>query len=122
MIQGTVPFLTNGAFALFLGDPQMVSTIEDRPPGRALPNLMIISIIFQVLMWCLKGYYIHCLQPLCTYAQSLRTTLVNGVVNIYGLISLLLINVFTFITLLRQRLMFFKLFKLLRQGFILDIT
>ena len=103
MIQGSVPFLTKGAFALFLGDPEMVSAIEDRPPGRALPNLMMISIIFQVLMWCLKSYYIHCLKPMCTYAQSLRTTVVNGGVNIYGLIFLLLINVFTFITLLRQR-------------------
>ena len=104
MLQGSVPFLTKGSFALFLGDTEVLGMLEDRPPGRALIYVMVLSITFQVTMRVLKKFHTHAPQSICSYNQNLRGTFVNNVLNIYGLAALLAINVVTFITLLREDL------------------
>ena len=102
MMQGSVPIITKGGFALFLGGQKMLEILEDRPPGRAMFHLVIFTFIIQVFMWGLKKYKTQHLQSVSSYAQSLRITLVNNVLNIYGLIVLLLINVLTLIYLFRE--------------------
>ena len=94
---GSVPIITKGDFALFLGGQKMLENLEDRPPGRAMILLLIFTIIFQVFMWGLKKYKTQHLQSVSSYAQSLRITLVNNVLNIYGLIFSLVVSILTLV-------------------------
>ena len=94
MIQGTIPSITKGGFALFLGGDDMLKVLDDRPPGRATVNLVIFAIIFQIFMRGIKKLKTQKLQSVSMYAQNLRSTLVNNVLNIYGLVFLLALNLF----------------------------
>ena len=102
MMLGVVPIITKGSFALFLGGEKMLRILDDRSPGRSTVNFLIFTIIFQILIGGLKKYKTYHLQEVSTYAQSLRTTLVNNVLNIYGLVVLLVGNVLTLLYLWRQ--------------------
>ena len=102
MMMGLVPIITKGSFALFLGGEKMLHILDDRPPGRSTVNFLIFTIIFQIFIRGMKKYKTHHLQEVDTYAQSLRTTLVNNVLNIYGLVVLLVGNVLVLLYLWRQ--------------------
>ena len=69
-MQGSIPSITKGRMALFLGGADMLTLLDDRPPGRAMVNFVIFTIIFQ-------------------------TTLENNVLNIYGLVFFLALNLFS---------------------------
>ena len=92
MLQGSIPSITKGGLALFLGGDDMLKVLDDRPPGRVVFNLVIFSIIFQIIMRGIKTLKTQNLQSISTYAQNLRATLVNNVLNIYGLFFLLALN------------------------------
>ena len=95
MLQGSIPSITKGGFALFLGGDDMLKILEDRPPGRAMVNLVIFTIIFQIFMRGIRKLKTQKLKSLSAYAHKLRSTMVNYVVNIYGLIFLLAVNLFS---------------------------
>ena len=88
MLQGSIPSITKGGFALFLGGDDMLKILEDRPPGRAMVNLVIFTIIFQIVMRGIRKLKTQKLKS----QHKLRSTMVNYVVNIYGLIFLLAVN------------------------------
>ena len=92
MLHGSIPIITKGGFALFLGGDHMLRVLDDRPPGRVVFNLVIFSIIFQIIMRGINTLKTKNLQSISTYAQNLRATLVNNVLNIYGLVFLLALN------------------------------
>ena len=94
MIQGSIPSITKGGLALFLGGDDMLKVLDDRPPGRATVNLVIFAIMFQIFMRGIKKLKTQKLQSVSMYAQNLRSTLVNNVLNIYGLVFLLALNLF----------------------------
>ena len=89
MMLGVVPIITKGSFALFLGCEKMLRILYDRSPGRSTVNFLIFTIIFQIFIRGMKKYKTYHLQEVSAYAQSLRTTLVNNILNIYGLVVLL---------------------------------
>ena len=76
MMQGSIPSITKGRMALFLGGADMLKILDDRPPGRAMVNFVIFTIIFQIFMQGLKKLKTQNLQSVSMYAPNLRTTLV----------------------------------------------
>ena len=95
MMQGSIPSITKGRMALFLGGDEMLNLLDDRPPGRAMVIFVIFTIIFQIFMQGLKKLKTQNLKSVSMYAQNLRTTLVNNVLNIYGLVFFLALNLFS---------------------------
>ena len=96
MILGTVPLLTKGPFALFLGGEIMLDILDDGPPGKAGLLLIIFTVIFQVFISVFKKYKNN------NYAQNLRKSLVENVLNIYGLVVILVFNTSALIYILRK--------------------
>ena len=108
---GLVPII-KGSFALFHGGEKMLNILDDRPPGRSTVNFLIFTIIFQIFIRGMNNYKTYHLQEVSTYAQNLRPTLVNNVLNIHGLVVLLVGNVLTLLSLWRQATKMLEQFKL----------
>ena len=90
MYQGELPMLTKGPFALFYGGDQIIPELSEKSPGRGVPILILWSAIFQVSLYILK----------CTktrnvklYTHNLTKSLVENVLNIYGIILIILISI-----------------------------
>ena len=102
MMFGTIPFLTKGPICLFLGGEEIIDSLGDEDPGKALLHLCVFSIFFQIFNSIYKKIKTDKLQSVNDYAQSLRTTIVNNVSNIYGLLFLFCVNFTLLIYLFRQ--------------------
>ena len=99
MINGSVPLLTKGPFALFLGGEKMLDILGDGTPGNAALHLIIFTIIFQIFISVFKNLK----QEIGTsYVQYLRRSLVENVLNIYSLVLILIFNTIALIYVLRQ--------------------
>ena len=83
---GTIPLLTKGPISLFLGGEEIIDSLCDEVPGKALLHLCVFSIFFQIFNSVYKKMKNERLHSVNDYAQSLRTTIVNNVINIYGLV------------------------------------
>ena len=101
MVLGTMPVLTKGPVSLFLGGEEIMDLLGDEDPGKALFHLCIFSIIFHTTNSLYKKYKNRKLHSVTDYAQSLRTTLVNNVLNVYGLVLLIFWNCIVLAYLLR---------------------
>ena len=82
--------LTKGPFALFYGGDQIIPELSEKSPGRGVPILILWSAIFQVSLYILK----------CTktrnvklYTHNLTKSLVENVLNMYGIIVIILISI-----------------------------
>ena len=106
MMRGTIPLITKGPFSLFLGGEQMLEILGDEPPGRAAIYLLIFTIIFQIFISTYKNYKNKQLQFVTNYAQNLRRSIVENVLNIYSIILILLFNIIALIYVVRQVLTF----------------
>ena len=102
MMRGSVPLLTKGPFALFLGGDKMFDILGDGTPGKAARHLIIFTIIFQIIISVYKRYKNKKLERVTYYAQNLRRSLVENVLNIYGLVLILFSSTITLIGVLRQ--------------------
>ena len=101
MVLGTVPLLTRGPFALFLGGVKMLEILVDAPPGKALGHLSFFTFIFQVCISAYKKYRNMKQKSIGNYLQNLRQSLVENVLNIYSLVVILVINIIFLMYLLR---------------------
>ena len=102
MVFGTIPVLTKGPISLFLGGEEIMDILGDEDPGKAVFHLCIFSVIFQSSNSVYKKYKNMKLHSVTDYAQSLRTTFVNNVLNVYGLVLLIFCNCIFLVYLLRK--------------------
>ena len=98
----TIPLLTKGPISLFLGGEEIMDVLGDEDPGKALFHLCIFSVIFQTSNSVYKKYRNRKLHSVTDYTQSLRTTFVNNVLNVYGLVLLIFCNCIFLVYLLRK--------------------
>ena len=101
MITGKIPFLTKGSMALFLGGETLLKDLGDEAPPRGIIYLAMSAIIFQLLNYLFRKILSQKNRSLTEYAKSLRTTVVNNVLNIYGVGLLFVFNWFCFFYLWR---------------------
>ena len=102
MVVGKIPVLTKGPISLFLGGEEIMDVLGDEDPGKALFHLCIFSVIFQSSNSVYKKYRNRKLHSVTDYTQSLRTTFVNNVLNVYGLFLLIFCNCIFLVYLLRK--------------------
>ena len=102
MIIGSVPLLTKGPFALFLGGEKMLDILDDGNPGNALPYLILFSLLFQMCTFSYKFIRNRQQESFTKYAQYLRKSLVENVLNIYSVIFILFCNIITLTYILRS--------------------
>ena len=101
MLQGNVPWLTKGPLALFLGGEKMLDILDDGKPGLALPYLILFCFVFQLSVIVYRRIRKKQLKSTSTYAQDLRKSLVENVLNIYSLFFIIFCNIITFIYIYR---------------------
>ena len=88
MYYGLLPLLTKGPFALFYGGESIIGDLSEEAPGRGTPILLLGSAIFQISLFCMKQAKSRKLK----YTHSLIKTLVENVLNIYGIIVIIAIS------------------------------
>ena len=89
MYPGQIPMLTKGPFALFYGGDQIIPELSEKSPGRGVPLLTLWS-IFQVSLYILKCTKSRNLKM---YTHNLTKSLVENVLNMYGIIVIILISI-----------------------------
>ena len=89
MYNGRVPLLTKGPLVTFYGRQDLLEEVSDDPPGKSLNILLISSLTFQLALFVFKWNFSRKIQ---NYALNLKATLVNNVLNIYGLLIITMIS------------------------------
>ena len=89
MYTGRVPLLTKGPLVTFYGGQDLLEEVSPHPPGQSLVVLMLSSLAFQFLLFLFKWNFSRKIQ---NYALNLKATLVNNVLNIYGLLIITMIS------------------------------
>ena len=66
------------------------------PPDRGVPLLVVTSAAFQLLLYCVKRFRDRLIRDrISNYMNDLRSTLVENVVNVYGIIIILVVSFFS---------------------------
>ena len=89
MFKGTLPMLTKGPFALFYGGEEILDQVIDGSPGKGVPVLILSSALFQLFLYVLKKFQARGMQ---LYTQNLRKSLVENILNMYGIIIIVAIS------------------------------
>ena len=89
MYTGRVPLLTKGPLVTFYGRDELLEEVSADPPGQALTVLLVSSLAFQVVLFLFKWNFSRKIE---NYALNLKATLVNNVLNIYGLLIIIMIS------------------------------
>ena len=89
MYNGRVPLLTKGPFVSFYGRQDLLEEVSDDPPGKSLVVLAFSSLTFHLALFVFKWNFSRKIQ---NYALNLKATLVNNVLNIYGLLIITMIS------------------------------
>ena len=92
MYTGRVPLLTKGPLVTFYGREELLEEVSADPPGQALTVLLVSSLAFQVVLFLFKWNFSRKITNYQNYALNLRTTLVNNVLNIYGVMIIMMIS------------------------------
>ena len=97
MWQRQLPLLTKGPFALFYGGDAIIPDLSNKPPGRGVPVLIFLSAAFQVSLYIMK---IVKSKNVKRYAQNLAKSLVENILNIYGIFLIIMMTLLsvTYIT------------------------
>ena len=82
--------LTKGPFALFYGGDKIIPDLSEGLPDSALPLLVVWSAIVQISLYILKSLKTRNLK---SYAHNLTKSLVENVLNMYGIIVIILISI-----------------------------
>ena len=102
MYHGNAPMLTRGAFASFLGGPNVTSTLslQSKIFVSVHPFSMSISIISQILFIFFKRHYFNKINSASNFQRSaydyqrlLKNTLLSGFNNAYTTICILFFTV-----------------------------
>lgn len=89
MYRGSAPLLTKGPLVTFYGREHLLQVVSQGAPGKSLSILLLSSLLFQVLLIIFKRVYSR---KITNYPLQLRATLVQGVLNIYGLLIIIIIS------------------------------
>ena len=89
MVQGTLPMLTKGPFALFYGGEEILDKLSNGSPGKGVPVLILSSALFQLSLYVLKKFQARGMKQ---YTQNLRKSLVENILNMYGIIIIVAIS------------------------------
>ena len=89
MYRGSVPLLTKGPLVTFYGREQLLQLVSQGAPGKSLSILLLSSLLFQVFLILFKIFYSR---KITNYPLQLRATLVEGVLNIYGLLIIIIMS------------------------------
>ena len=89
MFKGTLPMLTKGPFALFYGGEEILDKLSDGLPGKGVPILILCSALFQLFLYVLKKFQARGMK---LYTQNLRKSLVENILNMYGIIIIVAIS------------------------------
>ena len=84
---GYVPSITLGPLALLFGGDAILPLVSKDPAPREIPILMVFSVILQFSFFCMKK--IKSRNEEFNYITNLRRSLVENVLNIYGLLFIL---------------------------------
>ena len=90
MCQDKLPILTRGPFALFYGGEEIIPELSEKSPGLGVPILILWSAIFQVSLYIFKTSKSRKMKM---YAHNLTKSLVENVLNMYGIIVIILISI-----------------------------
>ena len=89
MYMGDVPLLTKGPLVTFYGGAELLKEVSPGAPGKSLTILLLSSLLFQAVLFIFKWF---CARKIRNYTLELKATLVNNVLNIYGLLILITIS------------------------------
>ena len=92
MYTGRVPLLTKGPLVTFYGREELLEEVSADPPGLGITVLFVSSLTFQVVLFLFKWNFSRKIPNYQNYALNLRTTLVNNVLNIYGVMIIMMIS------------------------------
>ena len=84
---GYLPPITLGPLALLFGGDEILPLVSKDSAPREIPILMVFSVIFQFSVFCMKK--IKSRNEEFNYITNLRRSLVDNVLNIYGLLFIL---------------------------------
>ena len=90
MYQGHLPMLTKGPFSIFYGGEQIIHHLSKKSPGKGITLLVVVSGIFQMLLYTFKQFKLRGLQE---YHQTLKRTMVENVLNMYSIMILIIISI-----------------------------
>ena len=90
MYQGHLPKLTKGPFSIFYGGEQITQYLSKKSPGKGVILLVVVSAIFQMLLYTFKRIKSRGLQE---YHQKLKRTMVENVLNMYSIMIILIISI-----------------------------
>ena len=85
--------LTTGPFALFYGGEEILDKLSDGLPGKGVPILILCSALFQLFLYVLKKFQARGMK---LYTQNLRKSLVENILNMYGIIIIVAISSISF--------------------------
>ena len=90
MYQGELPLLTKGPFSIFYGGEEIIPHLSKISAGRGLIVLFMCSAVFQISLYVLKQSKSRKLQG---YSQVLTKTMVENVLNMYGIMVIIGISI-----------------------------
>ena len=94
MYNGRLPLLTKGPLVTFYGRQDLLEEVSDDQTGKSLTILAFSSLTFQLALFIFKWNFSRKIQ---NYALNLKATLVNNVLNIYGLLIITMISLISFL-------------------------
>jgi hypothetical protein len=89
MYQGRLSMVTKGPLALFYGGEDIIPELSGFPDS-GIPIFTYGSIVFQVCLYLFKWFKSRKLKM---YAHTLRKTMIENVLNMYGIIVIILISI-----------------------------
>ena len=90
MYQGELPLLTKGPFSIFYGGEEIIPHLSKIAAGRGLIVLFVCSAVFQISVYVLKQSKSRKLEG---YSQELTKTMVENVLNMYGIMVIIIISI-----------------------------
>ena len=89
MWQRKLPLLTKGPFALYYGGDAIIIHLSNKSPGRGVPVAIFLSALFQICLYIMKLVKSTNIK---LYAQNLAKSLVENILNIYGIFLIILMT------------------------------
>ena len=81
--------LTKGPVSLFFGGDLIIGDLSERSPGKGMPIVLLCSLIFQILFILKQAKS----RKLKMYAHNLTRALVENVLNMYGIVTIIIITI-----------------------------
>ena len=90
---GSAPSLTKGPLALFYGGKEILDSLCDGYPDSGLEYVLLVSIIFQLIMYSYEKYKKRQMPQVMHYLRSLQISIIKNVLNVYGVVLVIIFNI-----------------------------